>query len=300
VVSLVNLVLSILVGGLGPAVPLALASVGEIATERSGIVNIGIEGMMLISGLVAAVATYYTGSPLLGLLCGGFMGFLLGLLFGYVSAYLKANQIVAGIGVNLLAVGVAVAVLQAIWGGPGQSSSLPTLSSICVAGVCFSPYGLLLLICIPVLAYYVLERTALGLIVKSCGEDPRAAEAMGVPVELVQCLVTGCAGFLHGLAGSYLVLGYIGRFTRTITAGRGFIALAIVVISNWNPVAALIASYLFGVAEVTSLTLQVVVGAPGVAELFNTLPYVAAIVAVAVYGVRAKAPAWLGRIFVRE
>jgi len=296
----VGLLISVLLAATGPSVVLILAAVGEILTEKSGIVNIGIEGMMLISGLAAAVAAYYTGSPWIGVLVAIGVGGILGLIHGAASAKLKANQIVLGIGLNMFAIGLGVAVLTSVWGNPGHSSPLPRIPTLSVGGYPLNPF-FLIAIAISIAAHYILTRTGLGLTIASCGENPRSAEAMGVRVELVQTLVTSLAGMLHGLAGAILVLGYVGSFTRDVTAGRGFVALAIVVVSNWNPIAALLAGYLFGVAEVSALTLQAIYGMTlGISELLNTIPYIAAIVAVALYGAKARAPSWLGKPYIKE
>ncbi|HIP66149.1 MAG TPA: ABC transporter permease [Pyrodictium sp.] len=296
----IELLIPVLLAATGPSAVLVLAAVGEILTEKSGVVNIGIEGMMLISGLAAAVTTHYTGSPWLGVLAAMCVGCILGLIHGAASAKLKANQIVLGIGLNMFAVGLAVAVLIAVWGNPGHSSPLPRIPALNVGGYSFNPF-FLLAVGASIAAHYILTRTGLGLTIASCGENPRSAEAMGVRVELVQTLVTGLAGLLHGLAGAILVLGYVGSFTRDITAGRGFVALAIVVVSNWNPLAALVAGYLFGTAEVLALTLQAAYSTtPGISELLNTIPYIAAIAAVALYGVKARAPSWLGKPYIKE
>ncbi|HIP85655.1 MAG TPA: ABC transporter permease [Pyrodictium sp.] len=297
---IVELLVPVLLAATGPSVTLILAAVGEILTEKSGIVNIGIEGMMLVSGLVAAVTAHYTNNPWLGILAAMGVGGFLGLVHGIASAKLKANQIVLGIGLNMFAVGLAVAVLTAVWGNPGHSSPLPRIPALSIGGYPFNPF-FLTAIGASIAAYYILTKTGIGLTITSCGENPRSAEAMGVRVELVQTLATSLAGLLHGLAGAILVLGYVGSFTRDITAGRGFVALAIVVVSNWNPLAALLAGYLFGVAEVLALTLQALYGLTlGISELLNTIPYIVAIVAVALYGVKARAPSWLGKPYIKE
>lgn len=296
----VELLVPVLLAATSPSVILVLAAVGEILTEKSGIVNIGIEGMMLISGLAAAVATHHTGNPWVGVLVAMAVGGILGLVHGVASAKLKANQIVLGIGLNMFAIGLAVAVLISVWGNPGHSSPLPRIPTLSIGGCPFNPF-FLIAVGVSVAAYHILTRTGLGLTIASCGENPRSAEAMGVRVELVQTLVTGLAGILHGLAGAVLVLGYVGSFTRDVTAGRGFVALAIVVVSNWNPLAALAAGYLFGVAEVLALTLQAIYGmALGISELLNIIPYIAAIIAVALYGIKARAPSQLGKPYIKE
>jgi len=296
---LIGLIISLLVVATRSSVPLILASVGEVVTEKAGIVNIGIEGFMLLAGVVAAVVDYATGSPLLGLLAGAGVGFILGLIHGAASAKLKANQIVLGIGINILAFGIGVAVLNHVWGNPGQSAPLPTIPPIRIDGYFTTPM-FLAAIAIALAALYIMTRTTLGLEISACGEDPHSAEALGVKVETLQTLVTAVAGILHGLAGAYLVVDYIGQFTRDITAGRGFIALAIVVLSNWNTILALAASYLLGLAEATALNLQAILGVPALSDLLNTLPYIAALVAITIYGVKARAPAWLGRPYIKE
>ncbi len=289
---------SIFVIALSPMVPLLLGAVGEIITERSGVVNIGIEGILLLSALTAAVVSFFTGNVLLALLVGVATGVVLGAFHGIISVYLRGDQIVAGVGLNLLAYGLAVTSLFKIWSVFGASPPVPTMPKWVVAGHGISPM-VPISVAIAVVAWFVLFRTNLGLKLRACGEDPRAAEAMGVNVMRTRLLATMLGSALMGLGGAYLSVDWVGQFSREITAGRGFIALANVAFSGWNPLIAVIGAFVFGFFD--ALAIYLIIGAqPTLSYVFKTIPYLGTLAVVVVFRGRGKAPAALAKPYIKE
>ena len=289
----------LLFGALSPMIPLVLAGVGEIITEQSGVVNIGIEGVMLLSALTSGVVAYFTGSVFLGLLIGTATGLALGLLHGVLGVYLKGDQIVVGVGVNLFAYGIAVVTLVTLWGTYGSSPQLPTVPKVEIAGYPVSPL-LPVSIVISIAAWYFLFYTNYGLKLRACGEDPRSAEAMGVNVNRTRLIATLIGASLAGLAGGHLSLDWVGQFTKEITAGRGFIALANVVFSKWNPLYALVGGFIFGFFDSLAIYLSITSMNPSMAYLFKTVPYVATLLVVAAFMRKARMPPSLGKPYIKE
>ncbi|MEB3756982.1 MAG: ABC transporter permease, partial [Desulfurococcales archaeon] len=209
--------------------PLLLAAVGEVIAEKSGVVNIGLEGIFLITALTSTVSTFYTGDPVIGVIIGVIVGLLSGILHGFVSVYLRGDQIIAGVGFNSFAYGLSVLTLIFLWGDYSSSPKIPKINpwSLRIAGTnLVIPQILVIALIIAVASWYTLEKTGWGLKLRACGEDPRAAEAMGVNVNRTRFYATIIGAGLAGLGGAYLSIGWLGSFTRTISAGRGFIALA--------------------------------------------------------------------------
>ncbi len=265
------------------ATPLALAAMGELVNERAGVINIGIEGAMLMGALVSALAAHATGSAALGLLAGAVAGVLTNALFAFFTVRLRTDQIVVGTAITLGAAGVTGALYRAAFGVTGTALTLPTI---------VAPVPLVFVIA-PLL-WVFLTRTQPGLALRACGESPEAAIAAGIDVARVRFLATLFGGLMAGLAGAVLVLAQAGTFAEGITAGRGLIAIAIVVLGRWHPIGVLGASLLFGAAS----ALQYVFQAAGVAvpyQFFLMLPYVVSLLALAGAFGRARAPEALGR-----
>ncbi|MEM0017908.1 MAG: ABC transporter permease [Candidatus Korarchaeum sp.] len=287
------------------AVPILLASVGEIMTERSGVVNIGLEGILVLSAFVSSLVTFNTGNPYLGLMSGALVGLLAGSLHGLISVHLRGDQIIAGVGFNTLAYGISILGLINTWGHHGAS---PMVSKVPLTGgqAYLSPL-LPVALALALACWYWLFKTPAGLRLRACGEDPRSAEAMGVNVVRARFLATLLGATLTGLGGAYIVVGWIGQFTRYISAGRGFIALAIVALSGWNPLHAIAGSVIFGFFDAISLYLPVKMQLmnPGLnltslTYIFRTIPYLAVLLSVSFLFRRGRAPRELGRAYVRE
>ncbi|MEM4025562.1 MAG: ABC transporter permease [Sulfolobales archaeon] len=290
--------------------PILLASVGEILTERSGIVNIGIEGIFLLSSFTAILVSFKTGNPYLGLLVGFIVGFSSGALHAFLSLYLKSDQIIIGVGFNMLAYGLGVFGLISVWNAHGASPTLMnktytiTLSlegyTMIIQPIAFIAIG------IAVLIWWILYRTSIGIMIRACGEDPRSAEISGVNIYLIRILATAVGGGLAGLGGAFLSVSWIGQYTRNIAAGRGFIALANVAFSNWNPLLAIAGAMLFSFFDVLStyipIKLAALYGQIFIAQekLFLILPYLSTLVVVILIARKIRMPRVLGQPYVKE
>ncbi len=292
--------ISILLPALNFMVPILLATIGEILTEKAGIVNIGLEGIFNLSAFTGAAVAFTTGDPWLGLAAGAVVGLLLGLGHGAASAYLRADQIIVGVGVNMLAYGLSVVGLITLWEQHGASPPVPKLPSITLGhGYILSPLAPASIL-VAVAAWLLLARTSLGLKIRACGEDPRSAEALGISVNRLRTLVTGLGGLLAGVGGAFLALGIVGQFVRNIAAGRGFIALANVAFSGWNPLVAILGAYVFGSLESLALYLQTVMGRVELTYPLKTIPYIGTLVVITVFRFRARMPRSLGKPYIKE
>lgn len=263
--------------------PLIYAALGGVISERSGIVNIGLEGMMIGGAFTAVVFSGLTGSPIVGLLAGIGAGALLGLVLGVASTVFKADQIVAGTGINLVAAGGAAFALMLLYNQPGASPQVNALGNsywILVA-VAFILAGVL---------HGVLYYTPWGLRVRACGENPRAVgDAMLRPLRLRMWAVT-ISGALAGLGGAFLSIGEVNIYSDGMTAGRGFIALAAVIFGRWTPWGATGAACFFGFFEALQYVLQGRIGwLPS--DAMQAIPYVAALFAIAGLVGKVRAPA---------
>lgn len=285
------------------ATPLLLAALGEMIAERSGVINLGVEGAMLAGALAAAVGAA-AGGAWLGLAASAGAGMLLAMVFALAVVGARANQIIAGTATTLLAVGVTGAVYQAAFGSAGAGLSLPTLSSISLpvlagvplAGPAFFNQPVttyVALLAVP-LCWWFLFRTRTGLALRAVGESPEHARAAGVRVRRLQFVATLVGGVFAGLAGGTLVLAQVGTFAERMTAGRGFIAIAIVVLGRWHPVGVLGAALLFGAAIALQFVFQAM-GWPVPYQLFLMLPYLLTLLLLAGLVGGVKAPAALGR-----
>lgn len=306
----VKLVENILWIGLRSATPLLLAALGEIYAERSGILNLGLEGMMATGALSSFAAAFITGNPWVGILVGMIVGGLLSLIHGVVSISLKGNQVVSGLALTMLGLGLS-SVLGRMYVGNQLSiearflpKPVEPLSSIPILGKALfdqDPIFYLSLF-LSLIMWFFLYRTKYGIIIRSTGENPAAVDAAGVNVSSVRYVSTLLGGLLAGLAGAYLSVAYNPAWIENMTAGRGWIALALVIFSLWDPLKALLGSYLFGIVEASGYNLQ----AYGYSQwLLNGLPYLLTLV-ILTFGTtesmrrRMGAPAFLGKPYDRE
>ena len=284
--------------------PLALAALGETVTERSGVINIGIEGSMLAGALGAALGALWLGSAWGGALAGVVAGVALTAVFALVAVGWGGDQIVTGTGLTLGALGLTGAVYRAAFGPTGAALSLPTFPPISVPGLASLPVlgralfaqpapTWLLYVAAPAV-WLVLTRTQLGLALRAAGEAPEAAVAAGLRVRSLRMGATLFGGAMAGLAGATLVLAQAGTFAEGMTAGRGFIAIAIVVLGRWHPLGAVGAALVFGAASALQYTFQAV-GVNVPYQFFLMAPYVVSLLALAGVGGRARAPEALGR-----
>ncbi len=265
--------------------PIALTAAGAAVSESAGVVNIGLEGMMLTGAFSSAVVAYYTGNPWVGLLAGLGTGVLLGALHAVLAITLKANQIVAGIAVNLFAAGFTVFMMRILFNQSGNTPAIEKLPTIAgVSWIVPIAYAAILFL------HVMLKRTVLGLRIRAVGEHPLAADTCGVNVYAVRYIAVIISGACAGVAGAYLSIGMLAQFTKGMSAGRGFMALAAMVFGRWKPLGALWASLLFGFADSVQMLVQMQY--PQIpSQIVMLLPYILTIGAVAGLVGKAMAPA---------
>ncbi len=294
---------SFLVGILASAVrwatPILFAAVGEVFTERSGILNLGLEGIMLMGALGGFVGAYNSGSLWIGLLVAALVGMAMGLLMAFVSVTAKANQVVAGLGITILGGGLSTLLFRLFFGlrtrpptiKTFKTQPIPLLEDIPVLGeVLFKHNVMVYLVFILVgVAWVVLYRTRFGLALRAVGERPDAVDTRGLNVTALRYVSLMIGGALAGLGGAYLPLANLGIFWTQMTAGRGFIAVAVVVFSRWDPVRALWGALVFGGAASLQTALQTL-EAPIDSELLLMLPYIATIIVLVSVSRRAEFP----------
>lgn len=273
------------------AIPYLFAASGGVIAERAGIISLALEGFMLTAAFTATLGDYYTGSVWIGLLCGILGGLAVGLLHAVATIRFRADQVVVGIAINLLAIGATRFFLKLAF---DSSSNSPRIAGFTARPGAFgfdNPLLWMGLLTAPVLAV-LLYRTRFGLRVRAAGEHPAAAESVGIRVAKVQYAAVALSGMLAGLGGVYLALEQH-QFTDQMTAGRGFIAVAAVIFGRWDPVRAALACLLFAAAETLQIQLQ---GNHVIASQFiEMIPYLLTIIALAGVVGRAVPPAALGK-----
>jgi len=277
------------------ATPIAFASLGGIFSERVGIINIGLEGMMLTSAFTGVATTYFSGNPWLGVLAAVLGGGLLGLFHALLTVKFVGNQIVSGTGINIFALGFTAYMSQVLWGSRGASESvqglevisIPLLKDIPIIGQIIgthTPLVYLMLIMTGV-SYVVLFKTPIGLRIRAVGEHPAAADTAGIDVFKTKYLCVMVSGMLAGLGGAFLSLGHLNLFAWGMTGGRGFIAMAAMIFGKWMPFGAFGASFLFGFADALQMRLQALGLLPP--QIILAIPYILTVAVLA--GVVRKA-----------
>jgi ABC-type uncharacterized transport system permease subunit len=290
------------------ATPLTFGALAGIVSERSGVVNVGIEGMMLMGAFFGIFGADLFDSWFIGLLVAMVAGGVLALVHAYFSIHLRADQIVSGMSLNFLALGITGYIFLDHYGDQGTPDNISRVPDVSIPGVknlsffgdAIGKTNLLIwlsLIGVVVLAVF-LFRTPRGLRLRSVGEHPRAAETVGISVIRTRYLAVVTSGMLAALGGAYLSIGFVGSFNQGMTAGRGFIALAAVIFGNWRPGGALAAALLFGFS--TALAQRLPAFSPSAAVLFQALPYVLTLIAVAGIIGRSRPPAAVGQPYVKE
>lgn len=298
------------------ATPLTYAAIGGMFSERSGVVNIGLEGMMLMGAFFGAYGADKTGSWGLGILIGIASGCALGLVHAFFAIHLRADQIVGGTAVNFLALGITGYLYNDVYGNNGTPSNLPAIPNVHLAFLSsIPPHGLgnflenvlgdlnlmiWLSYAVLILSWLVLFRTALGLRIRSVGEHPRAADTVGISVYGIRYVSVVASGGLAAMGGVFLSLGFVNSFTENMTAGRGFIALAALIFGKWRPFGAFGACLLFGFASALAPQFQNVNSWQQYQVLFEALPYVLTLIAVAGIIGRSIPPAADGRPYAKQ
>jgi ABC-type uncharacterized transport system permease subunit len=289
------------------ATPLIFAALGGMFSERSGVVNIGLEGLMLISAFAGVVGGFLSGSALVGLGFGLAAGLLFALIHALMCITFEADQIISGTAINLLALGGTGFLMVLIFGSGGTSPrvsgfkevAIPLLSDIPLIGPALFNQSLLvyLMYALIPITWFVVFRTPFGLRLRATGEVPEAVDTAGVSVARMRYYGVALSGLLAALGGVYLSMGILSAFTENMTVGRGFIALAALIFGRWNPIGAAGAALLFGFGLAVSF--QVPQEAVPI-EFIQMLPYILTIVALAGFGGRAIAPAAIGKPYRKE
>lgn len=277
----INFFSDYLVASLSLAVPLAFAALGGMYSERSGVLNIALEGMLITGAFSSAAATFYTGNPWLGVLCALIAGGLVGLLHAFLCVTLYVNQLVSGLAINLVAAGLTSFLARLVFNGsstqrlPGiEPMVIPGLANIPILGSVLFQQDVLvyLLITLVAVSMYILFHTSFGLTLRAVGEYPQAAATAGLSVSRVRYLAVVVSGCLASLGGADLSLVQIKFFTEGMSAGKGFIAIAALIFGRWHPIATTLACFLFGATEALQLRIQAL-GANIPYQFLVMLPY---------------------------
>lgn len=300
---------SFLATGFALGTPILLAALGELLVERAGVLNIGVEGVMLGGAFAAALVAWASGNATAGIVAAALTGTALALLFAFATVRLGADQIIAGAALNLVALGVTGALYRAVLGATGTALVLPTLPAIDVpvlrhlpilGQALFGQNGLVYLgLCLTPLLAVVLAHTGLGLRLRALGDHPQAAASLGLPVRRDRTIVLAAGGALAGLGGAALTLAATNTFVEGITAGRGFIALAVVVFGRWSAWGVLGGALLFGLASALQFQFQAAALTMPY-QLFLMLPYVLTLGVLLLSSGRSNAPRALGARYDRE
>ncbi|NMA14411.1 MAG: ABC transporter permease [Clostridia bacterium] len=287
----------LLMAALRISTPYILASMGGLFSEISGVQNIALEGYMLVGAFSAVVGSYFTGNPWVGLLLAGIGGMLFSAIHAVVCIYMKGNQIVSGIALNILGAAITYVLLSIIFEGFGTSPKVTKLPQWTIPGteISFNPLVYMLPIVV-VLTWLILYKTPLGIKMRSVGEYPRAADTVGINVYRTRFIAVLITGFLTGLAGAHLSIGEGSAFVAYMANGRGYIAIAAIIFGNWKPSGALIGSLIFGLAEAVQITLSgAKIGEFKIPNDFvQMIPYIITILVLVLYKGRSRGPAASG------
>jgi general nucleoside transport system permease protein len=290
--------------------PILLAALGETYAEQSGVLNVGIEGTMLLGALASYLASYYTGMVWVGLLLGALVGIAANLFLAWMYVTVRASQVVAGLVFNILALGIASTVYRRALGNSALPESIamfrplqiPFVSNLPLVGPVLFGQTILfyLTLLLAFVAHFVLFHTNFGLALRASGENPAAADSAGISVYRMRYAGTLISGAAAGMAGAYLVLAQVGLFRESIVSGQGFIALGIVIFGRWNPLKAAVAAMVFGACDALQLSLQIF-GTRVPAQLLLALPYLVTILAISgLFGGKAVQPAALMTPYVKD
>ncbi len=307
---MLNSMIALLNTTLRMATPLILAALGGVFTERSGVINIALEGIMLISAFMAMAGSYLTGNPWLGVLTAIIFGILVSLIHAILSISLKADQIVSGTAINIFATGLTAFLLRVMFESAGQSPSvtdvgtwtIPIINDIPIIGDVLGeqiPFVYIALILVAI-SYWVLFKTPFGLRIRAVGEHPAAADSVGINVIKTRYIAVLISGFFAGLAGASISIGLLDVFVENMTSGRGFIALAAMIFGRWTPQGALLAALLFGFADALQMLAQSI-GLDFIPRQFLLmLPYVLTILALTGVIGSSEPPAASGEPYEKE
>jgi len=295
----VGFVVSLLAGMIRLATPILLPALGQIYTQRAGILNLGVEGTMTIGAVAGFICAYKSGSLWLGFLAGILVGALWSTIMAWLSVTMRANQVIAGIGLNILGGGLAVYIYRVAFGiqslppqvDPFAPVQIPVLSDLPFLGPVLFQHNILVYLAffMAAVTWFVMEKTTYGLKVKAVGEHPRAADSRGINVAAVRYSAVILGGAYAGAAGAFLSIGYMNMFTDAIVSGRGFIAVSVVIFARFMPERAILGALLFGFASALQLRLQAL-GVDIASQIMLMLPYVMTILALVSASKKAEFP----------
>ncbi|UOM33144.1 ABC transporter permease [Acuticoccus sp. I52.16.1] len=300
---------AILISVVIAATPILIAALGEVVAERSGVLNLGVEGMMIVGAVTAFATAQTTGMPYLAVLTGGLAGVAMAGLFALLAVWLATNQVATGLALTLFGLGVASLAGEAYVGRPGvklDDIAIPGLSEIPFVGPLFfaqSPLFYLSILLTLGVAWF-LFRTRAGLQLRAVGDQPAAAHALGLKVNRTRTLAVLFGGLCAGIAGAQLTLVYTPQWIDGLSAGRGWIALALVVFASWRPMRVLAGAYLFGAVTIAQFHAQAL-GVEVPSQFLSALPYLATILVLVIFAANRRftmvnTPAALGRPFVPD
>jgi ABC-type uncharacterized transport system permease subunit len=297
------LTIALLFSAIRLATPLIFAALGGLFSERSGVINIALEGLMLAGAFTAAVATYELQNPYLGLLCGMAAGATLAFVYAIACIKFQADQVVAGMAINFLMFGLPELISGAVYDSTGSTPQIDITHQLPNYFNNLSFASILAFVLVPV-CWYVLYKTPLGLRLRATGENPEAADAAGVNVLRLRYVAVVISGVLAAAGGAYLSIGQSSLFTRNMTAGRGFIALAALILAKWKPVPVFFACLFFGFTEAVSIQMQGVIKLPSGEDIpvqfIQMIPYVLTIIVLAGFIGLSRAPKALGIPYRKE
>lgn len=286
----------ILLSAIRMQAPLTLGALGGMYSEKSGVVNIAIEGLMLIGSFAAVVFSYLTGNAYLGVLGAMLCSMAFAALHAVVSIRFRANQNISGTAINIIAGALTIYLLRIIFHTEGISPAVAKLPSWGVGDLSFNPIVYLSFILVPI-SWFVVYKTKYGLYMRAVGEHPAAADTMGIKVEKIRAISVIVSGALAGLAGACLSIGDSSSFQRNMTAGRGFMALAILIIGKWDPVKILVASLVFALADAFQISISSFINIPN--QLTAMIPYIFTLIVLAGFIGKSIPPAAVGKPYVK-
>ena len=291
---------SLIAGTIRLATPILIPALGQVLTQRAGVLNLSVEGCMLMGAVCGFSAASISGNLWIGLLCGIGAGILFSFIMAWLSVTVRANQVIAGIGLNIFATGLAAYVYRVVFGIrslPEQIETFPTLSipglsSIPVIGTIFFQHNWIVYFAFFILlpfTFFVLEKTTFGLAIKAVGENPRAADSKGINVGGVRYAAVLIGGAYAGFGGAFMTLAYLNSYTDSVIGGRGYIAVSVVILARFLPQRAMWGALLFGFASALQLRFQAM-GVPVPSQILLMLPYVATIIALVFASRKAHMP----------
>jgi len=293
------------------SVPLIFASLGGLLSERSGVLNLGVEGMMLVGACLAALGSHFSGSPWIGLLAALAAGAVMGLIHSYISVTWQGDQGISGLALFILSVGVTGFLLQVLFHHGGDTPRVATLpvvqldflKAIPVLDRLFNRQPALVYVSflLPFVVHFFFYHTHWGSWVRATGDNPRALAVVGVSPIVVRYLSVVSGGMLAAMGGAYLSISQMSLFTEQMTAGRGFIALSAIIFGNWKPIWTFVAALFFGFMDAMQLTLQITVPDRIIPrQIFMALPYLLTVAVLAGFVAKAVPPASIGQPYEKE